>query len=188
MTETPVPPASPAPATPPDDGTPRRSFLGSLWMTLGLVLGYGWFARIAGRYLYPTTPAEPLRLFVTDLKSMRPGDSLTYRTPDGLPVAITRLAEDGTAADFTALSSVCPHLGCRVHWEPQHDRFFCPCHNGAFDREGRPLEGPPKDANQSLSRFVLDVRQGMLFIEVVPSTLADRGSEAATNGAAARHA
>ena len=31
--------------------------------------------------------------------------------------------------------------------EPENDRLFCPCHNGAFDiRTGDPLFGPPQEA------------------------------------------
>jgi menaquinol-cytochrome c reductase iron-sulfur subunit len=40
----------------------------------------------------------------------------------------------------TALSSVCPHLGCGV--EAAGEGFACPCHGSAFDREGRVLGGP----------------------------------------------
>ena len=76
------------------------------------------------------------------------------------------LADGDTADAFVALSSICPHLGCQVHWEPQNDRFFCPCHNGAFDASGKPTEGPPATAGQELTRFPLQVMNGLLFIQV----------------------
>jgi len=41
---------------------------------------------------------------------------------------------------FTALSLVCPHLGCMV--ESQPDGFACPCHGSRFDPQGRLVRGP----------------------------------------------
>lgn len=67
---------------------------------------------------------------------------------------------------FAALSSTCPHLGCQVQWQPQHGRFLCPCHNGAFDASGRAIQGPPADAGQFLSSFPLKIEEGLLLIEV----------------------
>jgi cytochrome b6-f complex iron-sulfur subunit len=165
---------APAEERPGDDQAPsRRSFLtvlSSVAMALGLTSAYGTFAALAVRFLYPAKAAEQQWLFVTDVASMNLGDSLSYRAPSGQMVSIARLAESGSAEDFIALSGVCPHLGCQVHWESQNDRFFCPCHNGAFDPAGNPTEGPPKDAGQSLSRYPLSVRNGLLFIEVPNST------------------
>jgi cytochrome b6-f complex iron-sulfur subunit len=89
-----------------------------------------------------------------------------YIAPNGAHVVIARQGAGESADDFVALSSVCPHLGCQVHWEPQHDRFFCPCHNGAFDPQGQATEGPPAKAGQSLNRFPLQVEHRLLYILV----------------------
>ena len=47
------------------------------------------------------------------------------------------------AGDVRALSATCTHLGCRVSWNAGTDRFECPCHKGAYDRDGRVVSGPP---------------------------------------------
>ena len=117
----------------------RRSFLSRIAMMLGLAGGYGAFAAMAGRYLYPMNSSAPSLKFVATMKSFAKGDSLLYRTPSGQTITITRMNENGDASDFIALSSVCPHLGCQVHWEANNSRFFCPCHNGAFDGKGQPI-------------------------------------------------
>jgi Rieske Fe-S protein len=156
-------------------GMGRRAFLArSTWlaMTGGLAAGYGAFAAILARYLYPARPRQTAWLFVTDVASMRVGDSLVFRTPEGAPAAIARHAGSGAVSDFIALSSTCPHLGCQVHWEANNDRFFCPCHNGIFDRSGKATAGPPADAGQSLLRYPLKVEGGLLFIEVPTEQLA----------------
>ena len=109
---------------------------------------------------------------------MKPGDSMRFVTPGRAKVAIARQGSSGTVDDFVALSSTCPHLGCQVHWEPQHDRFFCPCHNGTFDRSGRATSGPPFEAKQSLPRYPLRIENGLLFIEVPTETLSSVDADA----------
>lgn len=159
--ESPITPGDPA-KEPPE----RRSFLATAALTGGLLAGYGTFAAIAGRYLFPARPTETAWLFVQDLRSMKPGDSLVYRTPAGATVAVARIGVTGGVEDFLALSSTCPHLGCQVNWEAANRRFFCPCHNGVFDPQGRAVSGPPADAKQSLLRYPLKVENGLLFIRV----------------------
>ena len=151
-----------------DDETPRREFFSSAAMLCGLAAGYGTFFTMAGRYLYlyPTGARTKAWLFVTELDGMRAGASLKFEAPTGIRIVIARRTENGTADDFVALSSVCPHLGCQVHWQPHKNRFFCPCHNGVFDPQGKAIKGPPAAAGQSLADYPLKVESGLLFIEV----------------------
>jgi Rieske Fe-S protein len=149
----------------------RRDFLSTfstVAMAGGLVAGYGTFAAMAGRFVFPTNVETPW-LFVAEANSIQPGDSLAFESPTGVKVAIARRPGDAVqpsaeTADFIALSSVCPHLGCRVHWESHNQRFFCPCHNGVFDPEGKPVSGPPKAAEQELARYPLKIEGGLLYI------------------------
>ncbi len=68
--------------------------------------------------------------------------------------------EDG----FRVLSDVCPHLGCRVHWQPAEGTFLCPCHMGIFDAEGSAVSGPPAEAAQNLARLDTVVRGNSVFV------------------------
>jgi Rieske Fe-S protein len=63
--------------------------------------------------------------------------------------------------DFTAMSNICTHLGCRVRWVGDDEQFFCPCHNAAFARNGTVASGPPPRA---LDQFELSVEDGQLFV------------------------
>lgn len=69
------------------------------------------------------------------------------------------VTEDGR--DFVALSNICTHLGCRVRWVADQGKFFCPCHNGVFDKDGNVLSGPPP---RRLDRYDVKVENGQIFI------------------------
>jgi glycine/D-amino acid oxidase-like deaminating enzyme/Rieske Fe-S protein len=43
---------------------------------------------------------------------------------------------------LSALSPVCTHLGCLVHWNRTEQSWDCPCHGSRFDPHGRVLNGP----------------------------------------------
>jgi len=161
----------------------RRSFLSNsatVIMAGGLAGGYGTFFAMAGRYLYPSTQNK-VWIFVSDAASIAPGESLPFQSPGGVAVTITRRAEkpadevasgEPLAVDrFLALSSVCPHLGCRVHWESNNNRFFCPCHNGVFNANGIATAGPPAAEGQKLPHYTLQIVDGALYIEMPTSSI-----------------
>lgn len=163
------------PAAPEGEPVDRRAFLSrasGIAMAAGLAAGYGTFGAMAGRFLYPAKPADKAWMFVADVAGFAHGASLSYTAPDGATVAIARQGTSGGVEDFVALSSTCPHLGCKVHWEGQNNRFFCPCHNGVFDPKGRAVSGPPAEAGQSLGRYPLKIEKGLLYIEVPTERLA----------------
>ncbi len=148
-------------------------------MAGGLASGYGTFFAMAGRYFYPSR-SNRAWIFVSDAASIAPGDSFPFQSPAGVAVTITRLADESipgkepTTDSFLALSSVCPHLGCRVHWESNNQRFFCPCHNGVFAPDGKAIGGPPAADGQDLPHYALQVVDGALYIEMPISTIGKR--------------
>lgn len=155
-----------------DDAADRRRFLSAtstLAMAGGLAGGYGTFFAMAGRYFFPSG-SNKAWMFVADAAGIPPGASLAFESPTGVRVTVTRRSdvdEESLSADsFLALSSICPHLGCRVHWEAHNDRFFCPCHNGVFDPNGKATAGPPAADGQDLPRYPLKVVDGALYIEM----------------------
>lgn len=144
-------------------------------MIAGVVAGYGLGAWHFFRYLVPLRRKVRTReMFVGTLDGLPVGSSLTVRDPRGAEIAVARVAErpDDPAAGFRALSGKCPHLGCRVFWEPANDRFFCPCHNGVFDPNGVAIEGPPAKENKNLSSYEVRVtpHNGAVFVLVPEAT------------------
>jgi menaquinol-cytochrome c reductase iron-sulfur subunit len=49
----------------------------------------------------------------------------------------------GADGELKVLSAICPHLGCSVSWQANHDKFVCPCHGGEFKADGGNISGPP---------------------------------------------
>lgn len=147
----------------------RRRFLGtaaSLAVAGGLTAGYGMFAYLGLRFLYPTKDRSVGWQFLSTVDNLKEGEALIFVSPGGAKVVVARQGPGSEASDFIALSSVCPHLGCAVHWEPQNERFFCPCHNGVFTPTGEPVSGPPKAAGQALTKYPLRVEGDLIFVEV----------------------
>ena len=44
--------------------------------------------------------------------------------------------------EASAISRICPHLGCRVNYNEKDDLFVCPCHGSLFATGGKVLHGP----------------------------------------------
>ncbi len=146
----------------------RRQFLSgsSIAMATGAVAGYGMLVAMAGRFLYPAGPDAKQLLFVARTDTVAVGDSIQFKAPNGAKIVIVRQTDTGTVDDFVALSSVCPHLGCQVDWQPHQNRFFCPCHNGVFTPDGEATEGPPAAAGQWLPRYELELGEDGLLLYI----------------------
>lgn len=56
------------------------------------------------------------------------------------------LRREPANGEVVCLNSRCPHLGCTVSYDGAEQHFFCPCHESAFDVEGkRANDVPPRD-------------------------------------------
>ena len=62
---------------------------------------------------------------------------------------------------FRIFDNHCTHLGCPYHWEPSEHRFFCPCHNGIYNAQGKVLGGPPP---RPLDYYESKVEAGTLYM------------------------
>jgi menaquinol-cytochrome c reductase iron-sulfur subunit len=71
--------------------------------------------------------------------------------------------------DFVALSYYCTHQGCAVRWLEGAQLFICPCHGGAFYRDGAVAAGPPP---KPLERLPVRLRDGRVEISTAPIPVA----------------
>lgn len=42
-----------------------------------------------------------------------------------------------------AMSPICQHAGCVVHWNSAEKTWDCPCHGGRYDAHGKVIQAPP---------------------------------------------
>lgn len=69
------------------------------------------------------------------------------RTPDVRIGSAWVIEIDGS---LTAFSTVCPHLGCAIDFNPETKKFICPCHKSSFSLTGEVEEGPSPRALDTL--------------------------------------
>ena len=83
----------------------------------------------------PLVAGEGFWTEVATLEQVPPGTAMRFSTAafDGFVVN-----DEGTVR---ALSSVCTHMGCTLHFRPDWHDLRCPCHGASFDMAGRLANG-----------------------------------------------
>ena len=61
---------------------------------------------------------------------------------DGRQMGVYRASE----TEYYAVELACPHLGCRLEWNPDDKSWDCPCHGSRFDYRGNRLSAPAQTA------------------------------------------
>ncbi len=126
-------------------------------MAAGLVLSYGTAALYGLRYMFGRQePARKISVLVATVSDVPEGGSLLREDLSGRKFLLVRRGEN-----VRAFSTVCTHLGCQVHWKPDVKTFFCPCHDGVFDADGKPVSGPPPSP---LAQNPVKVRGSSIFV------------------------
>jgi cytochrome b6-f complex iron-sulfur subunit len=117
----------------------RRNFIQAM---LG-VIGAAWAGWVAQGIIFPAQRATTgqIKLALNEV----PVGGVKQITYEGKPAMVLRSSEG-----VTAVSMICTHLGCAVQWQEGKQQFYCPCHDGIFDRDGDVLSGPPPMPLESL--------------------------------------
>ena len=145
----------------PGEAVTRRGFLARGAMVTGLGAVVVALGGIAARYIYPLKGIRRTRrIFLAPSSDIPAGKGKPYTLPDGSTALVTN-----TGAEVLALSNVCPHLGCKVHYDGAEGNFRCPCHNGVFAKDGTAIAGPPADEKKNLHRYAVSKVGENLFIE-----------------------
>jgi cytochrome b6-f complex iron-sulfur subunit len=144
----------------PDPPTDRRHFL--QWLSrafLGLwaLGGAGALAAYLKAPEHNEAAAERI-VRVGMLGELRIGEARLIR--HGVtPFYVIRVSENRVIA----LSAVCTHVRCILHYDRDRHGLVCPCHDGRFDLNGNVLSGPPPRA---LPNYEVSVRAGEVFVRV----------------------
>ena len=90
---------------------------------------------------------------IVALDDVAVGDTYLFRYPDDNDPAVLLRVGD---TEVVAFSQKCTHLGCVVYYEPDEERWHCPCHEGNFEAvTGEVISGPPP---RPLGRIDVEVR------------------------------
>jgi menaquinol-cytochrome c reductase iron-sulfur subunit len=90
----------------------------------------------------------------------------TFRNPfvmptDGKTVDTACWVRRISGNQFQVFAINCAHLGCPVRWFQQSGLFMCPCHGGAYYRDGSRASGPPE---RGLFEYPYRIEDGVLTI------------------------
>ena len=88
-------------------------------------------------------------------------DKTTGWVKSEIDLAYFVYTEDGI--NFTVMSNICTHLGCRTHWN-EAGYIYCPCHDGRFDVQGNVTAGPPPRPLKRVE-FQVDANNNILIQE-----------------------
>ncbi len=149
----------------------RREFLSASTWAIGVFIGLGLAVPAALYVIGPALQDEEEQEWIR----LGPTSRVEIGTPTLFKARIQRqtgwivneeevsvyvLTENGS--DFIAMSNICTHLGCRVRWISDQEQFFCPCHNGVFDKTGGVVDGP---VPRPLDQYAVKVEDDQLYIQ-----------------------
>jgi Rieske Fe-S protein len=91
----------------------------------------------------------------------------TFRNPygiaaDGQTANTACWVRHVAASQFQVFAVNCAHLGCPVRWFPQSGLFLCPCHGGAYYRDGTRAAGPPE---RGMFEYPHKIENGLVLIQ-----------------------
>jgi len=117
----------------------RRVFLNTLFG--------GWlFAFLSGsiyallKFAFPTLGKEPdfVVLNTNDFINIPPNSVKSFAW--GGRVGLFFKKSNG---DIIALKGECTHMECNITYKQEDRRFYCSCHEGWYDEDGKNIKGPP---------------------------------------------
>ncbi|MEN8140241.1 MAG: ubiquinol-cytochrome c reductase iron-sulfur subunit [Thermodesulfobacteriota bacterium] len=114
------------------DGGNRRKFLATGWGWLKLFASLSLVYPLL-RFIRFRTPKVPRQIKVE--KTLLPGE--------------VHLDQDFVLfvdeQRVWAVSRICTHLGCSLHFHQEEGQLICPCHQSKFSPDGKRLAGPARD-------------------------------------------
>ncbi len=140
----------------------RRQFLERFGVVGALVVAIGLFIRHVIAYLFPPRKAKSYHKYLVAREGEIPLGKAKEISLGGKPVFVVHLK-----SGYRVYSGVCTHLGCLVRWEEQNNRFYCPCHQGIFDPNGKVVSGPPP---RPLDEYQIERDRQLVFIKVEDKT------------------
>jgi menaquinol-cytochrome c reductase iron-sulfur subunit len=146
----------------------RKFFAGGIKALAGL-FGLALGIPLAGFFVSPALKKDEHDwVEISDAQRLKEGEpariTYHYARKDGWKISEatkTAFVIKRAGGNVEAFSNRCTHLGCGVNWDSASRQFRCPCHGGAFDLQGKVVEGPPPEP---LTRLLVKVEENKIFI------------------------
>ncbi len=136
----------------------RRELFKSLFAFIPLSLAFFGITGMGLSFISPKKGKSKFRrIFAINLNDIKLDETKKFKDLRGKELILLRSGEK----EVKAISTVCTHLGCSVHWEKDKKRFFCPCHAGVFDPDGKVVSGPPP---RDLDSYDIDIEGDNVYI------------------------
>jgi menaquinol-cytochrome c reductase iron-sulfur subunit len=165
MSETTNGQTEPAASLPPS----RRKLLGFFVGAINFIIGATVIVPVLGFILSPLARKSRKEWVpVLDAAELAVGEtkeaSFVVQVRDGYAVHDRKYTVflRRTAEGVVAFDPSCTHLGCRVRFQESKQRYFCPCHGGVFDADGKVVSGPPP---RPLETHPVKVDKGRIWVE-----------------------
>jgi menaquinol-cytochrome c reductase iron-sulfur subunit len=148
----------------------RRSFFKAATAFLSGLIGVVMGIPLIGSAVSPAFKQAPKKWVDMGIVERLKGSNYkqvnyTFQSKDGW-VQINKkrsvYVTDEGEGNFVVFSRACTHLNCLVRWNGSKSQFFCPCHGGVFDKDGKVIAGPPP---RPLEKLPVKVENGLLYVK-----------------------
>ena len=136
----------------------RRELFRNLFAFIPLTLSFIGMGFMSLKFITPPKRKSKFRrIFAASLSELQINQSRKLKDLRGKELVLVRTGD----REVKALSTVCTHLGCAVHWKSDKNIFFCPCHDGVFDPNGKVVSGPPP---KDLSSYDVELEGDNVYV------------------------
>jgi cytochrome b6-f complex iron-sulfur subunit len=122
----------------------RRGFLHKVVGGVGAVVAVSALYPVVKFIIPPTKEVKQVKeLNVGKASEVADGSGKIYQFNEDKVIVVNK------GGSLTAVSAICTHLGCLVHWENAAGQLACPCHGAKYKQTGEIISGPqPKPLKQ----------------------------------------
>jgi cytochrome b6-f complex iron-sulfur subunit len=135
----------------------RRDVLKNMLAFIPFGAAFAGITAMGLRFITPKKSDFTRRIFTMHLEELPVNSSRKIMDLRGKDLVLVRTGDH----EVKAMSTVCTHLGCTVHWEEDRQEFYCPCHAGRFDKDGNVIAGPPP---APLPTYQTEIQDDNIFI------------------------
>ncbi len=135
----------------------RRDVLKNMLAFIPFGAAFAGITAMGIRFITPRKRDFTRRIFTMHLEELPLNSSRKIMDLRGKDLVLVRTGKH----EVKAMSTVCTHLGCTVHWEEEKQDFYCPCHGGRFDKDGNVIAGPPP---APLQTYRTEIQDDNIFI------------------------